>query len=175
MRLSDDDAEQLEMKRTMKVLRAMDWNKFREYAILDAEISAKYFLKLTKMYQEVTWETFVPTALSNIGMKLLIKEWTERSPSVDTLELTGKEKIEESVWDETSQQFRRIKHTPYVEELSWFTDFVTECYHGGRNEQLWFGPSFEDDWYDYDLTGAYPTAMATIGRIDWRKVRPVAD
>ena len=29
------------------------------------------------------------------------------------------------------------------------------------------------DWYDYDLTSAYPTAMATIGRVDWRKIRPV--
>ena len=175
IRLSDDDAEELELKRTMKVLRAIDWDKFREYAILDAEISAKYFLKLTQMYQEVTKEKFVPTALSNIGMKLLIKDWKERSPDFDTTEMVGKENIEELVWDETSQQFRRIKHTPYVEELSWFVDFVAQCYHGGRNEQLWFGPSFEDDWYDYDLTSAYPTAMATIGKIDWRKIRPIAN
>jgi hypothetical protein len=50
---------------------------------------------------------------------------------------------------------------------------VAVCYHGGRNEQLWFGPSFDDDWYDYDLTSAYPTAMATIGSINWRTIRPL--
>lgn len=44
---------------------------------------------------------------------------------------------------------------------------ATECYHGGRNEQFWFGPCFEDDWTDYDLSSAYPTAMALIGRPEW--------
>ena len=106
-------------------------------------------------------------------MKLLIKEWDEREPKIDRVEVVGKEKVQEAVWDERTQQFRNLRRTPYVEELSWFVDFVTECYHGGRNEQLWFGPSYEADWYDYDLTSAYPTAMATIGRVDWRKVRPV--
>jgi hypothetical protein len=174
LRLSKDDDEELEMKRNMKELRSSDWELFREYALIDAEISAKYFLRLTEMYQTVTGETFVPSALSNIGMKLLIKEWDERQEKIDRVEVVGKERIQEAVWDERTQQFRNLKRTPYVEELSWFVDFVTECYHGGRNEQLWFGPSYKADWYDYDLTSAYPTTMATIGRIDWRKVRPVA-
>lgn len=174
IRLSEDDDEELKIKKNMKVLRSLDWDLFREYALIDAEISAKYFLKLTQMYQDVTEDKFAPTALSNIGVKLLVKGWKERAPAVETTEMVGKEKIEESVWDETSQQFRRLKHTPYVEELSWFIDFVTECYHGGRNEQFWFGPSFEDDWYDYDLTSAYPTAMATIGRVNWRAIKPVS-
>ena len=32
------------------------------------------------MYQEVTGDKFVPSAPSNIGMKLLIKGWKERNP-----------------------------------------------------------------------------------------------
>ena len=54
MRLSKDDDEEIEMKRNMKELRSSDWELFREYALIDAEISAKYFLKLTEMYQTVT-------------------------------------------------------------------------------------------------------------------------
>ncbi len=174
IRLSDDDEEELHWKKNMKVYRNTDWEGFREYALIDAEISAKYFLKLTQMYQDVTGEDFVPSALSSIGMKLLVKGWNEGEPPRDPIELVGKEQVTEVVWNEKTQGFRKWKHRPYLEELSWFVDFVTECYHGGRNEQLWFGPSFEDDWYDYDLTGAYPTAMATIGRLDWRAIRPLA-
>ena len=51
LRLSKDDDDELEMKRNMKELRSSDWELFREYALIDAEISAKYFLRLTAMYQ----------------------------------------------------------------------------------------------------------------------------
>jgi hypothetical protein len=44
---------------------------------------------------------------------------------------------------------------------------ATECYHRGRNEQYWFGPAFLDDWTDYDLSSAYATGMALIGKPDW--------
>jgi hypothetical protein len=72
MRLSNDDDEELELKKNMKALRNTAWELLREYALIDAEISARYFLKLTQMYQEVTGDKFVPSAPSNIGMKLLI-------------------------------------------------------------------------------------------------------
>ncbi|SDO19925.1 DNA polymerase [Afipia sp. GAS231] len=173
IRLSEDDEEELHLKKNMKVFRNTDWEAFREYALIDAEISAKYFLRLTQIYQDVTGEDFVPSALSSIGMKLLVKGWQEEEPQRDPTGLVGKEPVTEVIWNEKTQGFRKWNHKPYLEELSWFVDFVTECYHGGRNEQLWFGPSFEDDWYDYDLTGAYPTAMATIGRLDWRSIRPL--
>ena len=55
-----------------------------------------------------------------------------------------------------------------LKELFWHEDFFTECYHGGRNEQFWFGPAFEAQWFDYDLSSAYPSAMALIGRPDWK-------
>ena len=54
--------------------------------------------------------------------------------------------------------------------MHWNIDFVTESYHGGRNEQFWFGPSFEALWNDYDLSSAYPSAMALIGMPDWDNV-----
>ena len=57
------------------------------------------------MYQEVTGEDFVPSALSNIGMKLLIKGWREGEPQRDPIELVGKEKVAEVVWDEKSRGF----------------------------------------------------------------------
>jgi hypothetical protein len=52
---------------------------------------------------------------------------------------------------------------------------ISECYHGGRNEQFWFGPAFDDTWIDYDLAGAYPTSMAAIGTPLWDEIHQCDD
>lgn len=79
------------------------------------------------------------------------------------------------VYSEKQDQFiNRISH-PYLEGLALFEQLATEAYHGGRNEQMWFGPSFVDDWSDFDLHSAYPTAMAMIGMPNWRSARYTLD
>jgi hypothetical protein len=122
------------------------------------------------MYRSLTGEAFIPTTLSSIGIKMLVDGWSKRTPPIDTEEMVGKEKWTETIWNDRKAEFRTKKSNVYIEELHWSIDFVTECYHGGRGEQLWFGPSFEDDWSDFDLTSAYPTAMATIGKPDWKSI-----
>ena len=67
--------------------------------------------------------------------------------------------------------FINTTKTVDLREVSWHLSLATDCYHGGRNEQFWFGPAFEDDWIDYDLAGAYPTAMALIAEPDWKNIR----
>jgi len=62
----------------------------------------------------------------------------------------------------------------YKDKVHWRTDFATESYHGGRNEQFWFGACFEDDWLDWDLRGAYATAMSMIGKPDWDSIKQIA-
>lgn len=166
VRLAEDAQDETLIKQNMKVLREGDWETFREYAVADAEISAKYFQQVTATYQRETGSKFVPTSLSAIGMKLLVMGWGEEASSI-----VGREDVVEEVYDDTKGHIVTIKSTPYLEEVNWHINFVTECYHGGRNEQFWFGPSFEDRWTDYDLKGAYPTAMAVIGRPNWDAVR----
>jgi hypothetical protein len=170
MKLADDPDHDLLLKKRMKYLRDNNWPLFRQYAILDAEISALYFREVTRIYQAATGKTFVPSAVSNIGVELLQAEWQGRTPAVDTVAMVGQEVHKEEVWNEKTAQFNTRKLRPYLEEIDWFIKFATECYHGGRSEQLWFGPSFEDNWSDYDLKSAYPVAMATIGRPDWAQI-----
>jgi hypothetical protein len=175
MKLADNPAHDLLLKKRMKSLRDNKWSLFRQYAILDAEISALYFQEVTRLYQSATGSSFVPSVLSNIGMELLQAEWQGRTPAVDTVTMVGQEVHKEEIWNDKTAQFNTKTFRPYIEEVSWHIDFATECYHGGRSEQLWFGPSFEDNWSDYDLTSAYPIAMATIGRPDWARIYPTTD
>lgn len=166
VRLADDDLTETAIKSNMKALRSLDWPTFRTYAIADAEISARYFEQVTETYQRETDTKFVPTALSSIGMKLLVKGWGEPATYI-----VGREEVEEEIYDDKKGHIVTLKRTPYLEEVHWHINFVTECYHGGRNEQFWFGPSYEAKWTDYDLKGAYPTAMALVGCPDWHGIR----
>jgi DNA polymerase type B, organellar and viral len=172
IKLADNPADELTFKKNMKIVRDNKWDLFRDYALLDAEICVQYFKFLTKLYRDLTGVKLLPSTLSSIGIDLLIDGWKSRLPPVNVDEIVGKESSTETIWNDRTAQFNTKRKIVYIEELSWFVDFATECYHGGRGEQLWFGPSFEDDWSDYDLTGAYPTAMATIGKPDWKKIRP---
>ena len=169
LKLADNPADELLYKKNMKALRDHDWPTFREYALRDAEVSARYFEQIANQYRQITGSKFVPSVLSSIGVTLQVKDWKARG--LDPLEMVGREKHEEPYWNERKGFIQKSCETPYQEELSWHVGFITECYHGGRNEQLWFGPSFEDAWTDYDLTSAYPTAMANIGMPRWREIR----
>ncbi len=178
VKLCDDTVMERELKSNMSAVRADDWTLFKQYAIADAEISARYYKKLAERVSEVLPGSFAPTALSNIGMKLLVESWkaeVEDGKKIHSMDMVGREAHAETLYDERKRIFRTQKSTPYIEETSWHIDFVTECYHGGRNEQYWFGPSFVDDWSDYDLTGAYPTAMAMMSKPRWREIKVVTD
>lgn len=167
MMLHETPEGDLRLKRQMKFVRANNPEQYRTYAILDAEISALYFQDVTRIYQKATGATFVPSLLSNIGVSLLRQEWASREPAVDPHAMVGREAHMEVIWNSKTAQFNTKTSQPYVEEIDWWAAFATECYQGGRNEQLWFGPTFEDAWSDYDLKSAYPTGMATIGKPDW--------
>jgi hypothetical protein len=149
--LADTKEADRALKQNMKMVRAQDWPLFRKYALVDAEISAKYYQTVSEKIVALTGGS-APTALSSVGMKLLIKEWKKRAPSVDPVEMVGKEHCEEEIYDEKRGVFRTVKRKPFLEKIFWFLDFASGCYQGGRNEQFWFGPSPEDHWSDLDLS-----------------------
>lgn len=46
-------------------------------------------------------------------------------------------------------------------DLHEYIDYFLGSYHGGRNESYLYGV-VKGEFYDYDLPGAYPTAMAML-------------
>ena len=163
--------EELSIKQNMKSFMERDWDTFKKYAIRDAEICTQYTHKMIRLYQERTGKFRMPVTLTSIGVDLIRQFWKDQG--VNPLEIVGKEEIKEKYWSKRFGRYQTKKKVVYLKKVHWSLDFFTECYHGGRNEQFWFGPAFDSVWYDYDLSSAYPSAMALIGRPDWDKCRPI--
>jgi DNA polymerase type B, organellar and viral len=168
--LSDDPEIERNLKKNMACVLENDWELFKEYAIADAEICVRYYKKINQLYRSLIEDHVAPATLSSIAVNMLLSEWENSSANIN--EMVGKEVVKDKVFNKKYWQYKTKKSTVYLEQTSWFVDFTTECYHGGRNEQMWFGASREDSWTDYDLTSAYPTAMATIHLPDWQAIWP---
>ena len=174
MNLDDDPEKDLVAKENMDVVRRTKWPLFRDYAIRDAEICARYLQLLTAKYRDLTGNQNVPATLTGIGVELLTNSWVDDGVG-DPDDIVGKEKVTERVFSKHLGRYTKETRTVLQEEVYWFRDFAVGCYHGGRNEQFWFGPSYRAVWTDYDLSSAYPTAMSLIGKADWRNVRVSMD
>lgn len=172
LKLDDNPAKETLLKKSMKSLRTYQWATFREYAIHDAKIAALYLKEVTRQREEALGESkFVPTTLSSIGIELLLREWRDRRPKVNALDMIGREQHRELVWSEKKGAYINRNLKPYIEEIHWHLDFAAECFHGGRNEQLWFGPSFEDNWSDVGFTSAYPVGMGMLCKPLWSQAK----
>ncbi len=157
-----------QMIRNMDRVRTEQWELFKDYALTDAEICVHYIERVINEYHQVTGKRKVPVTLTGIGIDLLEKHWRENKQ--DRLKILGKEIVKEKHFNKKRGYF--IKKDCEVEKPIVFHNklLAVDAYHGGRNEQYWFGPCFEDEWSDFDLSSAYPTAMALIGMPDWDRI-----
>jgi hypothetical protein len=168
--LHPDKAKHQEMIERMDYVRENNWEQFREYALNDALICVRYIERIIDQYRGVTGKMKVPVTLTSIGVDLLLKSWREKL-EIDPLEILGKEKVTERFFDKKRNYYRKVTREIDLVEVNLYNPFGIESYHGGRNEQFWFGPCFEDQWTDYDLSSAYPTAMSMIGKPKWKEIR----
>lgn len=166
--LAPDKDTYRQIIKNMDKLRHEDWDLFKRYALTDAEICVRYMERVIVQYKEVTRKFKVPITLTAIGVDLLLKSWADAG--VDHLAVLGQEIVYQNYFNKTKGRFIRKKTAVEIAVVHRETVFVNECYHGGRNEQFWFGPCFSDDWSDFDLSSAYPTAMSLIGMPDWHAI-----
>lgn len=166
--LDPDPAKEQFFKENMDQLLADQPKLFETYALRDAQICVRYALMLLDLHKEVLGEAVLPVTMTGIGVNLLLKAWDAEQK--DRFALLGKTVIKEKVYDPRKGRYRTKKTVVNQENVELHLRLATECYHGGRNEQFWFGPGFEDTWTDYDLSGAYPTAMSLIRTPDWENM-----
>ncbi len=168
--LDPDPDREMFYKKNMDVLLQDNPDLFERYAINDAVICVKYLERLIDMYFDIFGKRKAPATLTAIGVDLLMRKW-KTDLKMDPVEVVGKETVVQKTFSKRLGYFRTEKVDVPLEQVAFYLPLATECYHGGRGEQFWFGPAFVDNWTDFDLAGAYPTAMALIGFPDWRNLR----
>ena len=161
---SEDDIKRMDL------LLIRDRELYERYALRDAEICSLYALKIIQLHKKIGLPRVIPPTLGTIGVSYLLKIWKQKDPNYK-LEVLGQEIVTDKPWTPKGRRERKkvvAKHDRYCNEA-----FVTECYHGGRNEQYFFGPAPEGDWRDFDLSSAYPTAMSLITEPNWEGMEVV--
>lgn len=169
IQLDPDPKKDQWYKENMDVLLEENPELFDRYALNDAVICVKYADRMVEQCRSLLGQPKLPPTLTSIGVDLLMKSW-EDDLNIDPNDILGRETVQERIFDKKKGYFKTVKNDVELREVAWHSPFATECYHGGRNEQFWFGPGFEDQWTDYDLSSAYPTAMALIGLPDWKRI-----
>ncbi|RDJ17247.1 hypothetical protein B5K05_04015 [Rhizobium phaseoli] len=160
--------EDKDIKQNMGKFRAERWPEFREYAIRDAQVCVRYAEKLITQSDGLFKSFKMPTTLTSFGTKLVLDGW--KTANQDALGILGREKVKEKKFSQKLGYFITTTSTPYMEEVFYEEAFITETYHGGRNEQFLFGVADIGQWRDHDLSSAYTTAMSLIGLPDWRNL-----
>ncbi|MFK4824532.1 DNA polymerase [Paenochrobactrum sp. BZR 588] len=168
IQLAQTAEEEREIKENMAHFRRERWNEFREYAIRDAQVCVRFAERIIQQ-STTLFESFkMPATLTSFGTKLLLLGW--QKDGADSNQILGRESIKNKFFSKKDGYFKTKTVTPLKEEAYFNEAFITETYHGGRNEQFIFGIADESQWRDHDLSSAYTTAMSLIGMPDWDNV-----
>ncbi|MBY2914149.1 DNA polymerase [Rhizobium leguminosarum] len=168
IQLGTTPEEDKDIKQNMAKFRAERWPEFREYAIRDAQVCVRYAERVIDQSDKLFKSFKMPTTLTSFGTKLVLEGW--KNAKRDVLGILGREKVKEKKFSQKLGHFITTTSTPYMEEVFYEEAFITETYHGGRNEHFLFGVADFGQWRDHDLSSAYTTAMSLIGLPDWRNL-----
>jgi len=143
-------------KNRMDIFMKEQEDEFILYACNDATLALQY---VDTMYQNKR----LPVTLGSEGAEI----FREKIMSLNSWNL--------EVFDYEFRGLIRVKgddgrtklHVRPEAAMVW--EAASQAYYGGRNECFLFG-IHHGPWYDYDLSGAYPTAMSMLRNIDFSKV-----
>lgn len=155
----------------MDVLLRENGDLYEKYAKRDSEIAVKYYLAYAAFMEPLCdAKKGVTLTLAGAGLRYVLKYWKDNH--IDLLEVMGKEVIAVPRYDRSKGKFRTRNKTVKSRALWEWERLATEAYHGGMNQCFEYGPSQEEELLDFDLKGAYPTALASMGMPIWREAHP---
>lgn len=141
----------------MKDLLINDRDLFNKYSIIDSYLTVEYNNKFYEtLKKEFDIQDRILTA-SSISAKVFQKRFGEQTDDlIGQYPVTVRKQMPDGkIQNLTIKKFKRgILH-------------LKESYYGGRNETFCSGVSRNNEWGDYDLKSAYPTALLILQDIDW--------
>jgi len=156
-----------ETVKNMDLFFEMNPEEFKAYAVQDAKIVLWHALVVQDSHYELTKKYSVPVTLSSLASSFLTQELVVQGDGL--------------YHPKTQNGLISIKDIPKLmtpsgvelsNDLHEYIDFFLGSYHGGRNESYIYG-IVKGEFYDYDLPGAYPTAMAMLDYPDWNSKKMI--
>ncbi|ALO36140.1 hypothetical protein CMT41_16430 [Colwellia sp. MT41] len=135
---------------------------FEEYGIRDAEISALHLLRTLQLCASLGLKG-LPYTIGGIAVKVFMAKLGTKARY---LELFALEEYKVERWSKT-------KNTPVTStknllkaSASFDEHLASKCYHGGRNEAFFTGPTPVLPWFDVDLKSCYSIAVSNLRPLD---------
>ncbi|PTP27537.1 DNA polymerase [Vibrio splendidus] len=172
-------------KDRMDDLLVADEALFCRYALRDAEVTVKYGLEMQDFALKDITESLkdrikdeeqkeklqfkrLPSTLGNFSVSLF-KGLTGDKEKLD--KVLGMETREKQYWHQGRKKVINTTETQISPGRKLFEQLAIDCFHGGRNECYMFGAPPIADYNDFDLAGAYTTALVDIKPVDFSKSR----
>jgi len=138
---------------------------FEAYAIRDAQIAALHAQYMAQLSEWWTGKNEVPISLGSLAVDYCFNIWEEIGLDYDAA--LGRRVVSTRYW---SGKYITKKERLPVPGLAENEALAIECYHGGRNEAFYFGPTDTEIFSDWDLSMAYSTVLASIGTPDYNRI-----
>lgn len=148
----------------MEVFREVNPDEFRRYAINDAIVSLFHALKVEESNLKLNKKFAIPVSLGSMAGNYISSQIDIKKYEVPTPDR------------KYSVQDLSVVYTPKGVELAGFAHYLyyfLGSYHGGRNESYVYG-TYSGAVYDYDLPGAYATAMSLLGLPNYEEITQIS-
>jgi len=165
------DGARVEYKSNMDLYLADKPEEFETYALRDAEICALHVQKMMKFARDDLGLDFrnPPITLGGMAVKFLLRHWNDQG--IDLGKVNGFVVREEKVYNQDRREYATRKWEEPNPNVEIHRTLSELSFYGGRNETFWYGPTQIGDFKEFDIAGAYTTALSSLQILDYSKAR----
>lgn len=149
-------------KSKMSELLEQNQKLFIEYAIRDAVITLVHACFMEDFNLGLN-KLGIPLTLSSLGTTYVKYKW-------DLMNYKGYQ-INPNIKIGDTSRLMTPRGLINTIDVALYLPLFIAAYKGGRNECFMYGTDNTTDWFDYDLTSAYTTAMASLGDPEYSKAK----